>query len=312
MSGSQLPLFQRKTYKGIIPTIPVELQAPGTDKTVLETLPAYYTYLTSGGFSKYTPDDFTGDVKKFGVYLKEKKIQEISDRDIQSWISFLKAPSPRGEGLSAKTVSRKLTALGNYFQWLVGNEVMASDKNPMLTIANTRISSPLPEILFETECTQLLTTASGDPRTYLLFLLFLETGIKLEELFALKVSHFDFSNRYAPEMTIKHTGKKEKKSRKLKLPVEIVPVFNDYIAGYKVDDVLFPYTPRFVRYLITEAAEKAGIKKKVSAQILRDTCAIRQLRRGEGIERVLMRLGLSETTWEDAKIKYQKLSASGI
>ena len=203
--------------------------------------------------------------------------------------------------MSAKTVSRKLTALGNYFQWLVGTEVIASDKNPMLAIANFRVSSPLPEILFETECAALLTAASSDPRTYLFFLLFLETGIKLEELFALRVSHFDFSNRYAPEMHIKHTGKKEKKSRKLKLPSDIIPVFNDYVSAYKVDDLLFPYTPRFVRYLITETAEKAGVKKKVSAQIMRDTCAIRQLRRGEGIERVLMRLGLSETTWEDAK-----------
>jgi site-specific recombinase XerD len=312
MSGSQLPLFQRKTYKGIIPTIPVELQAPSGDKTIIETLPAYYTYLSSGGFSKYTPDDFTGDMKKFGIYLKDKKVQDISDKDIQSWVSFLKAPSPRGERLSAKTVSRKLTALSNYFQWLVGNEVISADKNPMLNIANFRVSSPLPEILFETECTALLTTASSDPRTYLLYLLFLETGIKLEELFALKVSHFDFSNRYAPEMHIKHTGKKEKKSRKLKLPVELIPVFNDYVTGYKVDDVLFPYTPRFVRYLITETAEKAGVKKKVSAQILRDTCAIRQLRRGEGIERVLQRLGLSETTWEDARVKYEKLAKGGI
>jgi integrase len=146
----------------------------------------------------------------------------------------------------------------------------------------------------------------------LLFLLFLETGIKLEELFALKVSHFDFSNKYAPEMIVKHTGKKEKKSRKLKLPTGILPVFTDYVGCYKVDDTLFPYSQRFLRLLISETAAKAGIKKKVSAQILRDTCAVRQLRRGEGIERVLLRLGLSETTWEDAKVKYEKLSAGGI
>ena len=76
--------------------------------------------------------------------------------------------------------------------------------------------------------------------------------------------------------------------------------------------MLFPYTPRFVRYLITETAEKAGVKKKVSAQILRATYAIRQLRRGEGIERVLQRLGLSETTWEDARMKYEKLAKGGI
>ena len=41
---------------------------------------------------------------------------------------------------------------------------------------------------------------------------------------------------------------------------------------------------------------------------MRDTCAVRQLKRGEGIERVLQRLGLSETTWEDAKIKYANLA----
>jgi site-specific recombinase XerD len=123
MSGSQLPLFQRKTYKGIIPTIPLEIQAPGADKTILETLPAYHTYLQNGGFSRYTPDDFTGDLKKFGVYCKDKKIKDITDKDIQVWISFLKTPIPRGEGLKVKTISRKLTALGNYFQWAISSEV---------------------------------------------------------------------------------------------------------------------------------------------------------------------------------------------
>jgi site-specific recombinase XerD len=84
------------------------------------------------------------------------------------------------------------------------------------------------------------------------------------------------------------------------------------VTAYKVDDLLFPYTQRFVRYLISDIAKKAEVKKRVSAQILRDTCAIRQLKRGEGIERVLQRLGLSETTWEDAKEKYLSLSKGGI
>jgi site-specific recombinase XerD len=312
MAGTQLPLFQRKTYKGIIPSIPVEIPEPSTEKTVLETLPAYYTYLQNGGFSKYTPDDFTGDVKKFGLFVKEKALKDIQTRDIQAWIGFLKTPSPKGEGLTAKTVSRKLTALGNFFQWLVGDGVIEVKTNPMREIANTRISSPLPEILFEEECQKLLTSASADSRTYLLILLLLESGIKLEELLNLKVSHFDFSNKYAPEMHIKHSGKKEKKSRKLKLPIEITAVFTDYVVASKVDDTLFPYTQRFIRLLITDTARKAGIKKRVSAQILRDTCAVRQLKRGEGIEKVLTRLGLSEATWEDARVKYERLSARGI
>jgi integrase len=159
---------------------------------------------------------------------------------------------------------------------------------------------------------KLMAAASSDPRTYLLFLLFLETGIKGEELFDLRVSHFDFSNKYSPEMLVKHTAKKAKKDRKLRLPMEITTVFQDYVGQYGVDDLLFPYTPRFIRLLITETAKKAGIQKQVSAQILRDTFAVRQLKRREGMERVLQRLGLSETTWEDARVKYTKLAKGGI
>jgi site-specific recombinase XerD len=167
MTGSQLPLFQRKTYKGIIPSLPMDIPPPTAEKTLLQTLPAYYTYLQGGGFSQYTPDDFTGDVKKFGLFQKDKLVKEIQTKDIQSWIAFLRTPSPKGEGLSAKTVSRKLTALGNYFQWLVNNDVIPVKANPILAIVNSRISSPLPEILFEQECQTLLTTASSDPSSTL-------------------------------------------------------------------------------------------------------------------------------------------------
>jgi site-specific recombinase XerD len=312
MSGDQLPLFQRKTYKGIIPSIPIAVRVPVGDMTIHAALPGYYLYLKEGEFSKYTPDDFTGDVKKFALFLNEKPIKDITTKDIQAWISFLKTSSPKGEGLSAKTVSRKLSALSNFFNWLLMHEVIDGKTNPMTDIVNSRIIPPLPEILFEDECTKLMAAASSDPRTYLLFLLFLETGIKGEELLDLRVSHFDFSNKYSPEMLVKHAAKKAKRDRKLKLPMEIGPVFNEYVERYEVGDSLFPYSQRFIRYLITETAEKAGIKKQVSAQIMRDTCAVRQFKRGEGIERVLQRLGLSETTWEDARVKYTRLAKGGI
>jgi hypothetical protein len=98
ISGDQLPLFQRKTYKGIILSLPVGREAPTGEMTVLHVLPAYYTYLQSGEFSKYTPDDFTGDVKKFGVFLKDRAIKDIERRDIQAWISQLKNPCRRERG----------------------------------------------------------------------------------------------------------------------------------------------------------------------------------------------------------------------
>jgi integrase len=104
--------------------------------------------------------------------------------------------------------------------------------SPMETIGIRKITSPLPEILFEEECKKLLSATSADSRVYLFALLLLETGMKFEELADLKVNNFDFSNAYAPEVWIKHTGKKIKKDRKLKLPTEIKQVFADYIKEY--------------------------------------------------------------------------------
>jgi site-specific recombinase XerD len=265
-----------------------------------------YPYLSSGGYSKYTPDDFTRDVSKFGLFVRDKQLGEIRTADIQQWIGELK------KVLAAKTVSRKVAALSNYFLWLVAEGVFDHNTNPAGTIRTKRVTSPLPDILFESECQALLRAASSDPRTYFLVLLLLETGLKKEELFELRTVNFDLSNRYAPEVWVKHTGKKVSKDRKLRLPAELAPVYEEYVKQYRIDEIVFPYTPRFIEMLLTEVAHRAGIQKKVTAGILRDTCAIRQLRRGEGIERVLQRLGLSETTWEDAKIKYEKLAKAGI
>ena len=67
-----------------------------------------------------------------------------------------------------------------------------------------------------------------------------------------------------------------------------------------------------VRYLLAAAGERAGISKRVSTQLLRDTCAVRLIKAGEPIEIVLKKLGLSETTWEDAKEKYLKLTSKAL
>lgn len=96
------------------------------------------------------------------------------------------------------------------------------------------------------------------------------------------------------------------------LPRDIVPVLKDYCATYHITEQLFPSTGRFVRYLLSAAGERAGVSKRVSTQLLRDTCAVRLIKAGEPIEIVLKKLGLSENTWEDAKVKYLKLTSKAL
>jgi site-specific recombinase XerD len=305
MADDQLPLFQRKTFQVTL-TQGAALKSPTPDSSILSTLPAYYAYLQSQGYSPYTPGDFCGDIRKFGLFLPQKKLQEITEQDIRHWVSLLRTQ----EKMTEKTISRKLSALNNYCTWLVTEHVLTH--NPALAIPNGKVISPLPEILFEEECNRLVAAANTDARTYLLVLLLLETGIKTEELMDLQLSQIDTSNKYAPEVWVKHSGKKIKKDRKLKLPPEIIPVLADYTNTYQITDQLFPFTQRLMRYLLRTVGEQAKLKKPVSAQLLRDTCAVRLLKAGEPIETVLRKLGLSETTWEDAREKYLKLISRAL
>ena len=299
----QLPLFARKNFHAVL-TQGAVIPPPARDMSVLALLPAYYAYLQAQGYSSYTPADFCGDLKKFGLFLPHTTVEKITTNDVRAWVSQLHTK------MTDKTISRKLSALHNFFTWLISDDVL--DTNPAAAVPNYKVTSPLPEVLFESECTQLLTVASHDCRTYLLIMLLLETGIKTEELMHLQLTNIDVSNKYAPEMWVKHSGKKVKKDRKLKLPSEIVPILADYVAAYGITDSLFPYTQRLVQYLIKATSERAGIKKRVSAQLLRDTCAVRLINRGEPIETVLVKLGFSDTTWEDAKEKYIKLTSRAI
>lgn len=260
--------------------------------------------LSSGDYSKYTPDDFTSDIKKFGLFVGGKAIQDIQTVDIQHWVGELK------KTITAKTVSRKVSALGNYFLWLEREKIL--ERNPAKAIRAPRVTSPLPNILFESECRRLLDSASSDPRTYLLLLLLLETGLKKAELMGLQVTHFDLSNKHRPELWVKHTGNQVRKDRKLKLPSEIIPVFEDYIKQYANSDSLYPYTPRFIELLLANAAKQAKLHKKVTAGILRDTFVVRSVRRGVKLEDAMRKIGLSESSWEDARMKYTRLASGGM
>jgi Phage integrase, N-terminal SAM-like domain len=159
MGGDQASLFDRKKYKGVLPQT-YQIEPPAADHSVLKTLLAYNTYLRSGGYSKYTPDDFTSDVKKFGLFVQDKKLSEIRTVDIQQWIGEIK------KVMKEKTVSRKISAIINYFLWLEKDKVLSV--NPASSIRYMRITSPLPDILFDEECQKLLAAASADPRSYLL------------------------------------------------------------------------------------------------------------------------------------------------
>ena len=54
------------------------------------------------------------------------------------------------------------------------------------------------------------------------------------------------------------------KDRKLRLPAELAPVYEDYLTKYSINEIVFPYTPRFVEMLLAGVAKRANLQKKVT------------------------------------------------
>lgn len=285
----------------------IEPVAPTRESSVMQTLPAFMAYLKSS-YSESTVEKYFADVKKFAVFIREKKLLEITRHDLQDWIGTM--VSLKGEHLNRKTVNRKVSAIINYFTWLMNIDAITN--NPASTLANARINSPLPDYLFEEEIKTLYKEASGDPRTYIIVLLLLETGMKGSELFLLTTADIDFSDSYNPELWIKHKGKMVKKDRKVALPPRFVEVYNQYIEKYRVNNILFPYTDRFVQLLFADLKKQTKIDKELTPKTLRHTHVVRSYKRGEHTDRIFERVGLAPNSRKEAEEVYSRLARKGI
>lgn len=272
----------------------------------MQTLPSYRAHLGSTYASK-TVKTYAGDVRELSLFVRGRQLADLTFADLQAWRSALVAGP--GQQLQEKTITRKVSAIGNYFGWLHSTGAIASD--PSVSLLNSHVQSPLPDYLYESEVETLYQVASSDPRTYLLVLVLLETGMKSSELLNLTVADVDASDPYRPELWIKHTGKATKKDRKVALPSRFVDVYEAYREQYAVTDVLFPFTDRFCQLLFGQLKARTGIRKQLTPKTLRHTHVVRAYRRGEDPDAIFDRIGLARDSRQEADELYTRLAVPG-
>ena len=89
MKLSQLPLFLQGKLKKATKQQAIEPVAPTAGNSVMQTLPAYMAFLGGSGYSESTTEKYFADIRKFSFFLREKKVGEITQHDIQQWIAGL-------------------------------------------------------------------------------------------------------------------------------------------------------------------------------------------------------------------------------
>jgi site-specific recombinase XerD len=272
---------------------------------------------------------FVGDLNLAAQFVGAyKNIGQIATRDLDNWLQWQRTHKK----CSPKTYARRVTSLKSFFRWL--NQSGALPTDPAAALIQQSVLSPLPDILSEAEIDAALAGARSiwqapnpNPTPYVLFTLLLKTGIKKGECLGLQPNHVDVSDPAAPVLWVRHPDVRHRyKERKLQLDASWLPAYQAYLE-YRAQyverlrqgkkpaaraDGLFPWSPRRLEYWLQDVSQAAQLKKQISFDMCRWTCAVRDTRAGLDETHLRQKLGLSKIQWREISMKLQKLTKPGL
>lgn len=306
----QLPLFSTPTAEAEVARPKREANGLRNTASLKAAIMAWCEHLRTEGARENTVKSFGGDLNLFADFFGPgKSLNQITTRELERWLQ-----DQRARGRSPKTYARRITSLKAFFRWLTGINVLTYD--PAESIIQQTVLSPLPLFLTEVEverareaARQLWRTADKpDIRPYLLFTLLLQTGIKKNECLNLELNHVDAADDNEPVLWIRYKDTRDRyKERKLKLEPSWVKAYDEYLAIYRPEQKIFPYSPRRLEYLLEDVTKAAALEKHISFEMCRWTCAVRDAKAGLDFDRIRAKLGLSKIQWREIGMKLKKL-----
>ncbi|WP_421764009.1 tyrosine-type recombinase/integrase [Ekhidna sp.] len=248
-------------------------------------------------YSKHTVAAYQKDLQQFSEFLASDfeivNLQEVLHPYIRSWVVHL-----MDQGLSPKTVNRKIATLKSFYKFLLAREYISV--NPTTQIKPLKTEKDLPAFIKEEEITNLLDRVEfandfAGKRDHLILELLYGTGIRLAELQGLKESDI---NSY--EKTIRVLGKRSKE-RIIPISNSLIHLITDYKKsksqmGMMGDRLLltdkgdFLY-PMFIYRKVKKYLNAVTTLSKKSPHVMRHTFATHLLNKGADLNAVKDLLG---------------------
>ncbi len=276
-------------------------------------LNAWEIFLYDQGRSPHTVKAFLSDVRLLSEYLPpDRTLGAITTADLNHFLEWMQ--SERGVPCSPKTLARRITSLKSFFRWLHKGGVILVD--PAEKVVQRSVVSPLPEVLTEAEMEAALLAADRyrrkakpDARPYTLLALLLSTGIKKSECLGIHLNHIDLEAEGGPIVFIRYASPANRyKERKLPLPDDWIPAYEEYLEQYKPVDRLFPWSPRRLEYLLEDIGRDAGLRKHLSFDMCRWTSALIDYLNNVEPEKIRQKLGVSKIQWREIQTKLRQLA----
>ena len=253
-------------------------------------------------YSPNTVKAYEKDLDLFTSYLINEfevdDTEKVNQEMIRSWIVYM-----IDEGLSGKSVNRKISTLNSYYNYLI--KVSVLNENPASHIVSVKTPQRLPVYFDEEQLNTLLnnpykTQDFVKSRNLLIVDLLYSTGMRRSELISLTINSIDFANS-----TIKVLGKRNKQ-RIIPLSNKLVKRIISYIDmkeerfGNVVDYLIVTDKgakayPKFIyRVINKELSTLTGSVK--SPHVLRHSFATHMLNNGADLNAIKEILGHANLT----------------
>jgi site-specific recombinase XerD len=309
--SDELPLFS--SVSGDVPSGRETRERLRPDSSLSAGINAWGESLEDAGSSIHTVKAFTADLRLMAKYVGAgQDLHAIATHDLKNFLDWML--NKRGVPCSPKTYARRVTSIKAFFRWLVENQILLED--PAASIPQQTVLSPLPQVLSPEEVDAVLAEADAlrsghkpDPRHYTLLALLLQTGIKKSECLAIHLNHIDLYAPDGPILFIRYADvKKRYRERKLLLEPKWITSYHEYLAQFAPRDLLFPYSPRRLEYMLEDIGVAAKLDKHLSFNMCRWTAALMDYKKGVDKNKIRQKLGLSKIQWREVGNKLDRLA----
>ncbi|MBS0269213.1 MAG: site-specific tyrosine recombinase XerD [Proteobacteria bacterium] len=255
------------------------------------------------GASANTIDAYTADLENFAGFLSDRGIAapDAKPADVQAYLGFLAS-----EGQAPTSRARRLSAIKQYFRFLLAEDLIALD--PTAGLQGPKKQRALPKVLSIAEVDRLLAVSQGlcegqegralfrALRFHCLLEVLYATGMRVSELVGLPRSVLRGDKRV---LTIKGKGGRERLVPLNATARAALDAFLDVSGRFDNSEWLFPsksalghVTRQGFAQDLKSIAEAAGIApERVSPHVLRHAFASHLLDRGADLRAVQQLLG---------------------
>lgn len=256
------------------------------------------------GLSTNSVEAYLQDVLKFKDFIEIQLNDQVNSlRDLKkehllgfiSWLNNL--------GMSARSQSRIISGVKAFLKFLRLEKIIENDMNEWLE--SPKIGMKIPEILTESELNALLNITQDmtrnpilDKRNHAIIELLYATGMRVSELIGLTKKQLNFDHAL---IRIIGKGSKERLVPfHEKAQMAILSYWEELslkAPSHENSNYCFlnrrgkPLSRNMVYIMINQAAEKVGIKKKLSPHLFRHTFASHLIQAGADIRIVQVLLG---------------------